>query len=39
VFFHLRRPDGGPTAGCIAVSRRDMRIILERVGSRTRLKI
>jgi L,D-peptidoglycan transpeptidase YkuD (ErfK/YbiS/YcfS/YnhG family) len=39
VFFHLRRPDGGPTAGCIAVSLRDMRIILERVGPRTRLKI
>jgi L,D-peptidoglycan transpeptidase YkuD (ErfK/YbiS/YcfS/YnhG family) len=39
VFFHLRRPDGGPTAGCIAVSLRDMRIILQRVGPRTRLKI
>jgi len=39
VFFHLRRPDGGPTAGCIAVSLRDMRIILERVGPMARLKI
>ena len=39
VFFHLRRPDGGPTAGCIAVSLRDMRIILERVGPRTRIRI
>jgi len=39
VFFHLQRPDGGPTAGCIAVSLRDMRIILQHVGPRTRLKI
>jgi L,D-peptidoglycan transpeptidase YkuD (ErfK/YbiS/YcfS/YnhG family) len=39
VFFHLRRPDGGPTAGCIAVSLRDMRIILQHVGRKTRLKI
>ena len=39
VFFHLRRPDGGPTAGCIAVSLRDIRIILGRVGPKTRLKI
>lgn len=39
VFFHLRRPDGGPTAGCIAVSLRDMRIILQHVGPKTRLKI
>ena len=39
VFFHLRRPDGGPTAGCVAVSLRDMRIILKHVGPRTRLSI
>ena len=39
VFFHLRRPDGGPTAGCIAVSLRDMRIILQHVGPKTRLVI
>jgi L,D-peptidoglycan transpeptidase YkuD (ErfK/YbiS/YcfS/YnhG family) len=39
VFFHLRRPDGGPTAGCIAVSARDMRIILARCGPRTRIVI
>ncbi|MCA3573703.1 MAG: L,D-transpeptidase family protein [Aestuariivirga sp.] len=39
VFFHLRRPDGGPTAGCIAVSLRDMRIILQRVGRKTRIVI
>lgn len=39
VFFHLRRPDGGPTAGCIAVSARDMRIILARCGPRTTISI
>jgi L,D-peptidoglycan transpeptidase YkuD (ErfK/YbiS/YcfS/YnhG family) len=39
VFFHLRRPDGGPTAGCIAVSLRDMRIILQHVRPGTRLSI
>jgi L,D-peptidoglycan transpeptidase YkuD (ErfK/YbiS/YcfS/YnhG family) len=39
VFFHLRRPDGGPTAGCIAVSLRDMRIILQHVGPKTRIRI
>lgn len=39
VFFHLRQPDGGPTAGCIAVSLRDMRTILAHVGRRTRLVI
>lgn len=39
VFFHLRQPDGGPTAGCIAVSARDMRIILQHVGPQTQLVI
>lgn len=39
VFFHLRRPDGGPTAGCIAVSRRDMLKILQLVGPKTRISI
>jgi L,D-peptidoglycan transpeptidase YkuD (ErfK/YbiS/YcfS/YnhG family) len=39
VFFHLRQADGGPTAGCIAVSLRDMRIILEHVSPRTRIVI
>lgn len=39
VFFHLRRPDGGPTAGCIGISLRDMRIILQHVGPKTRLVI
>jgi L,D-peptidoglycan transpeptidase YkuD (ErfK/YbiS/YcfS/YnhG family) len=39
VFFHLRRPDGGPTAGCIAVSEGDMRRILARCGPRTRIVV
>jgi L,D-peptidoglycan transpeptidase YkuD (ErfK/YbiS/YcfS/YnhG family) len=39
VFFHLRRPDGGPTAGCIAVSRSDMLKILRLVGPKTRILI
>ena len=39
VFFHLRRPDGGPTAGCIGVSLRDMRIILQHAAPGTKLVI
>ena len=37
VFLHLRRPDGGPTAGCVAVSMRDMKVILSRCGPKTRI--
>jgi L,D-peptidoglycan transpeptidase YkuD (ErfK/YbiS/YcfS/YnhG family) len=37
VFLHLRRADGGATAGCIAVAARDMRAILAHCGPRTRL--
>jgi L,D-peptidoglycan transpeptidase YkuD (ErfK/YbiS/YcfS/YnhG family) len=39
VFFHLRQPDGGPTAGCIAVSMTDMRKILQLIGPKTRIRI
>lgn len=39
VFFHLRDPEGGPTAGCIAVSLRDMKIILGLCGRDTRIVI
>ena len=39
VFFHLRQPDGGPTAGCIAVSLKDMRTILRLCGPKTRMVI
>jgi L,D-peptidoglycan transpeptidase YkuD (ErfK/YbiS/YcfS/YnhG family) len=35
VFFHLARPDLAPTAGCIAVSRPDMRRLLPRLSPRT----
>jgi L,D-peptidoglycan transpeptidase YkuD (ErfK/YbiS/YcfS/YnhG family) len=28
IFFHIRRGDGGPTAGCIAISLKDMRRLL-----------
>jgi len=37
IFIHLRRHDGGPTAGCIALAPRDMRILWPRLGRRTRL--
>ena len=39
VFFHLRQPDGGPTAGCVAVSMRDMRTILGLIGPKTKIRI
>ena len=39
VFFHLRQPNGGPTAGCVAVSARDMRIILGLIGPATKIRI
>lgn len=39
VFFHLRRRDGGPTAGCIAVSLKDMKTILQLCGRRTRMVV
>ena len=39
VFFHLRQPDGGPTAGCIAISLKDMRTILRFCGPKTRIVI
>lgn len=28
VFLHIQPPDGGPTAGCVALSLRDMRMVL-----------
>ena len=39
VFFHLRRPDGGPTAGCIAVSLKDMCKILAFCSPKTRIVV
>ncbi len=39
IFMHLARRDYGPTAGCIALSRRDLQIILAmiRIGSSVRI--
>ena len=39
VFFHLRRQNGGPTAGCIAVSLRDMKVLLARCSPRTKITV
>jgi L,D-peptidoglycan transpeptidase YkuD (ErfK/YbiS/YcfS/YnhG family) len=39
VFFHLADPQGGPTAGCIAVSAADMRKLLALCGRKTRIKV
>jgi len=39
IFMHLARPDGGPTAGCIALSRRDLRLVLERLGRGSRIVV
>lgn len=32
IFLHLARPGFGPTAGCIALNRRDLRLLLAAVG-------
>jgi len=37
IFIHLRRTDRGPTAGCIALAPRDMRILWPCLGRRTRI--
>lgn len=34
IFLHLCRPDGGPTAGCIALEPRDLKLLLCRCGRR-----
>lgn len=39
VFLHLARPGLAPTAGCIAMTARDMRHLLGRIGPRTRIII
>ena len=39
VFFHLRRADGSPTAGCIGVSLKDMTLILQWCGRKTRIVV
>ena len=35
IFFHLARPDFGPTAGCLAIGRRDMLRLLPRLSTET----
>jgi L,D-peptidoglycan transpeptidase YkuD (ErfK/YbiS/YcfS/YnhG family) len=35
IFFHLTRPDFGPTAGCLAIGRRDMLRLLPRLSTET----
>ncbi|MFN3890015.1 MAG: L,D-transpeptidase [Beijerinckiaceae bacterium] len=37
IFVHLRRSDGGPTAGCIAFAPADMRRLLPRLSKRVRV--
>src|SRR5690606_20342110 len=39
IFLHLARPGFAPTEGCIAVERRVIRRLLERIGPRTRIEI
>ena len=39
VFIHIARPGYGPTAGCIGLTGRDMKILLSRISQRTRILI
>jgi hypothetical protein len=39
VFFHLADPGGAPTAGCVALSRRDMTTVLALCGRQTKLVV
>jgi len=39
VFLHIADPQGGPTAGCVAVSARNMRVLLRFCGPATRLVV
>ena len=39
IFLHLARPGFEPTAGCVAVEKRAIRRLLERIGPRTRIEI
>lgn len=39
VFLHLRRPDGGPTEGCIALAAADLRTILRRCDKNSVVRI
>jgi L,D-peptidoglycan transpeptidase YkuD (ErfK/YbiS/YcfS/YnhG family) len=39
IFLHLARPSYGPTAGCIALTRRDLSLLLAAAGPRPCLVI
>ena len=39
IFMHLARPDYGPTAGCIALGRRDLAWLVARIGPSTRILV
>jgi L,D-peptidoglycan transpeptidase YkuD (ErfK/YbiS/YcfS/YnhG family) len=39
IFLHLRRPDGGPTEGCIAFHAADLRRLLPRLSKDVRIRI
>jgi len=39
VFVHVARPGFAPTAGCIALRKRDLQILLMRIGPKTRIEI
>jgi L,D-peptidoglycan transpeptidase YkuD (ErfK/YbiS/YcfS/YnhG family) len=39
IFMHIARPDFSPTAGCIALARRDLLWLLERLGRKDRLDV
>jgi L,D-peptidoglycan transpeptidase YkuD (ErfK/YbiS/YcfS/YnhG family) len=39
VFIHVARPGFAPTAGCVALRRRDLQILLPRLAPKTRIVI
>jgi L,D-peptidoglycan transpeptidase YkuD (ErfK/YbiS/YcfS/YnhG family) len=39
VFLHLARPNGSPTAGCVAFRANDLRRLLTQLGPETRIAI
>jgi L,D-peptidoglycan transpeptidase YkuD (ErfK/YbiS/YcfS/YnhG family) len=39
IFIHLARPQFQPTEGCIALARRDLLLLIARLGPHTRLSI
>jgi L,D-peptidoglycan transpeptidase YkuD (ErfK/YbiS/YcfS/YnhG family) len=39
VFIHVARPGFAPTAGCVALEAGRLRLLLERLGRRTRIDI